>query len=186
MIPRRSSPMPGGAANATSTSTIAGVAYCGDVPSTIAALCPMFAFLAVCVVISTISITGGFDAHPLPSLSNSTTSTPSSSSSVSGQNEFATFLGWYLFLLACCIFPTACAYHKCRRSVSDVAEYDERRRGGSGEVSAESAARTMRSRTGQRPDITNCWTMRRIAIWDGTRSGSCSRIVENTPYCSWR
>jgi hypothetical protein len=45
------------------------------------------------------------------SVSNTTTSSPSSAADA-GTYDFFTFLAWYLFLIICCVVPTVCAFRR--------------------------------------------------------------------------
>ena len=49
--------------------------------------------------------------------STSTSTSTSTSNSNSNSAEFMAFVGWYAFLVACCVLPMACAaYHRRRRN----------------------------------------------------------------------
>jgi hypothetical protein len=91
----------------TTTRAAAAAAAAGDrdycdcgIPAMAAALCPMGAFLLVCAVVSTVSI--GVNEKDA--------------------SEFASFAGWYAFLVGCCVLPTACAMYRHRRNGIEVRE----------------------------------------------------------------
>ena len=93
--------------NTTTAATTAAAAAAGDrdffdcgIPAMAAALCPMGAFLLVIVIISTVSI--GVDEKDA--------------------SEFASFAGWYAFLVGCCVILPACAMYRHRQNGIEMRE----------------------------------------------------------------